>query len=153
MNSPGKSTRVGCHFLLQAIFPAQGSNPGLPHCRLTEPPGKPLWLLFAYYLEEILYSTFIFERYFPWYRILGWYLFPFSTLKMLLYCPFTYIVSNRNFLSFSSLFKQSLTSFKLLSLSYFEQLIGVFRSFSSCVLCLGSARLFGAVDLQFSSKL
>ena len=30
---PGKSTRVGCHFLLQRIFLTQGSNPGLPHCR------------------------------------------------------------------------------------------------------------------------
>ena len=29
------STGVGCHFLLQAIFPTQGSNPGLPHCRQT----------------------------------------------------------------------------------------------------------------------
>ena len=32
---PGKSTGVGCHFLLQGIFPTQGSNPGLPHCRQT----------------------------------------------------------------------------------------------------------------------
>ena len=24
---------MGCHFLLQGIFPTQGSNPGLPHCR------------------------------------------------------------------------------------------------------------------------
>ena len=32
-NFPGKSTGVGCHFLLHGIFPAQGSNPGLPHCR------------------------------------------------------------------------------------------------------------------------
>ena len=31
--TPGKSTRVGCHFLLQGIFPTQGSNPGLLHCR------------------------------------------------------------------------------------------------------------------------
>ena len=30
---PGKSTGVGCHFLLQGIFLTQGSNPGLPHCR------------------------------------------------------------------------------------------------------------------------
>ena len=30
---PGKSTRVGCHFLLQRIFLTQGLNPGLPHCR------------------------------------------------------------------------------------------------------------------------
>ena len=32
-NFPGKSTGVGCHFLLQGIFPSQGSNRGLPHCR------------------------------------------------------------------------------------------------------------------------
>ena len=32
-NSPGKNTGVGCHFLLQGIFPTQGFNPGLPHCR------------------------------------------------------------------------------------------------------------------------
>ena len=31
----GKSTGEGCHFLLQGIFPTQGSNPGLPHCRQT----------------------------------------------------------------------------------------------------------------------
>ena len=30
---PGKNTEVGCHFLLQGIFPTQGWNPGLPHCR------------------------------------------------------------------------------------------------------------------------
>ena len=33
MYSPGKNTVVGCHFLLQGIFPAQESNPGLLHCR------------------------------------------------------------------------------------------------------------------------
>ena len=32
---PGKITRVGCHFLLQVIFPTQGSNPGLLHCKQT----------------------------------------------------------------------------------------------------------------------
>ena len=32
-NSPGKNTGVGCHALLQGIFPTQGSNPGLLHCR------------------------------------------------------------------------------------------------------------------------
>ena len=31
----GKSTGVGCHFLLQGIFPTQGSNPGLLRCRQT----------------------------------------------------------------------------------------------------------------------
>ena len=32
-NSPGKNTGVGSLSLLQRIFPTQGSNPGLPHCR------------------------------------------------------------------------------------------------------------------------
>ena len=32
---PGNSIRVDCHFLLQGIFPTQGSNPGLLHCRQT----------------------------------------------------------------------------------------------------------------------
>ena len=31
-DSPGKNAGVGCHALLQGIFPTQGSNPGLPHC-------------------------------------------------------------------------------------------------------------------------
>ena len=31
--SPSKNTGVGCHALLLRIFPTQGSNPGLPHCR------------------------------------------------------------------------------------------------------------------------
>ena len=32
-DSPGKNTGVGCRFLLQGIFPTQGSNPDLPHYR------------------------------------------------------------------------------------------------------------------------
>ena len=32
-NSPGQNTGVGSLFLLQGIFPTQGSNPGLLHCR------------------------------------------------------------------------------------------------------------------------
>ena len=41
---PGKNTGLGCHFLLQNIFPTQGLNPGLLHCRRILyhlPPGKP----------------------------------------------------------------------------------------------------------------
>ena len=34
-DSPGKNTGVGCHSLLQEIFPTQGLNPGLLHCRQT----------------------------------------------------------------------------------------------------------------------
>ena len=32
-DSPGKNTEVGCQALLQGIFPTQGSNPGLSHCK------------------------------------------------------------------------------------------------------------------------
>ena len=43
---PGKTTGVGCRFLLQGIFLTQGSKPGPPYCRQTllpsEPPGKSL---------------------------------------------------------------------------------------------------------------
>ena len=45
-NLPGKNTAVGCHFLLQGIFPTQGSNLYLLHWQedsfTTEQPGKPL---------------------------------------------------------------------------------------------------------------
>ena len=44
----GKGTGVGCHFLLQGIFPTQGSNSGLPHCRQTlyclSHQGGPYWI-------------------------------------------------------------------------------------------------------------
>ena len=45
-DSPSKNTGVCCHVLLQRIFPIQGSNPGLLHCRkiLYHLPGKPMWL-------------------------------------------------------------------------------------------------------------
>jgi len=32
-DAPGKNTGVGCHALLQGIFPTQGLNPGLLYCR------------------------------------------------------------------------------------------------------------------------
>ena len=45
MDFPGKNTGVGCHSLLQGIFPTQGSNPGLLYWQAdtlpSEPPGKP----------------------------------------------------------------------------------------------------------------
>ena len=52
----GKNTGVGSHALLQGIFPTQGSNPGLPHCRQT-----------LYHLSH--------QRR-PW--ILEWIAYPFS---------------------------------------------------------------------------
>ena len=55
-DSPGKNTGEGCHVLLQGIFPTQGLNPGLPHCR---------WIL--YHLSH---------QGSP--RILEWVAYPFS---------------------------------------------------------------------------
>ena len=53
--SPGKNTGVGCHALLQGIFPTQGSNPDLPHCRWIlyhlSPQGSPRileWLAYPF---------------------------------------------------------------------------------------------------------
>ena len=56
-DSPGKNTGVGCHALLQGIFPTQGSNPGLPHFR------------------QILYQ--LSHQGSP--KILEWVAYPFST--------------------------------------------------------------------------
>ena len=40
---------MGCHCILQEIFPTQGLNPGLPHCRQTlyhlSHQGSPYWLI------------------------------------------------------------------------------------------------------------
>ena len=35
LHFPGMNTGVGCHFLLQGIFPTRGSKSGLLHCRQT----------------------------------------------------------------------------------------------------------------------
>ena len=47
-DSPGKNTGVGCHFLLQGIFPTQESNWGLLHCRQ---------ILYQLSYEEALYKN------------------------------------------------------------------------------------------------
>ena len=58
---------MGCHFLLQGIFEAQGLNLGLSHCRQTslssEPPGK-LKLhreALKRYSFPLIYNTIYFE--------------------------------------------------------------------------------------------
>ena len=55
-NSPGQNTGVGSHSLLQGIFPTQGLNPGLLHCR---------WILYQ-----------VSHQGSP--RILEWVAYPFS---------------------------------------------------------------------------
>ena len=40
-NSPGKNTGVGCHALLQGIFPTQGTEPGSPALQADSLPSEP----------------------------------------------------------------------------------------------------------------
>ena len=57
-NSPNQKTRVGSLSLLQGIFPTQGSNPGLPHCRWIlyqlSHKGSPHWHIVAH--NSLLWS-------------------------------------------------------------------------------------------------
>ena len=52
-----KSIGVGGHFLLQRIFPTQGSNPCLPHCRQTLYPLREVLkinIIVILYINEII---------------------------------------------------------------------------------------------------
>ena len=80
----GKGTGVGCHFLLQGIFPTQESNPGLPYCNRRYTlwaPRKPEYCLncSSIYGSEleivgVLYIIFPRDRYRDdgWSCLLGW---------------------------------------------------------------------------------
>ena len=78
-NSPGKNTWVGCHFFLQGIFPTQGLNPGLLHCRQII-----YWL--SYKRSQIsicpIFETFLFFLLFPSLEFL--YIYSFGTLFIIL---------------------------------------------------------------------
>ena len=56
-NSPGQNTRMGRLSFLQGVFPTQGLNPGLPHCR---------WIIY-----QLSYKGS------P--RVLEWVAYPFSS--------------------------------------------------------------------------
>ena len=54
---------LGCHALLQGIFPTEGSNPGLPHCRWIlnhlSSQGSPLCRILEFNLTETLGNCII----------------------------------------------------------------------------------------------
>ena len=61
-NSPGQNTGVGSLSLLQRIFPTQGSNPGLLHCRwilyqLNHKGSPALWPLALWFGPTLLLDT------------------------------------------------------------------------------------------------
>ena len=70
-DSPGKNTGVGCHFLLQGIFPTEGLNPHLlclPHLQADSLPlhhlGSPIYLfiyLFIFFANVTHWWTFIWD--------------------------------------------------------------------------------------------
>ena len=49
---PGRNTGVGCHFLLQRIFPTQGLNLHLLHCRQILPLESPPASLDSWQMPE-----------------------------------------------------------------------------------------------------
>ena len=53
-SSPGKNIGVGCHSLLQGLFPTQGLTPGLLHCRQIlyhlSHQGSPVTILLLFYI-------------------------------------------------------------------------------------------------------
>ena len=57
-NSPGQNTGMGSCSLLQEIFPTQGSNPDLPHCRWIlyhlNQEGSNTWVLHNSWLVEFV---------------------------------------------------------------------------------------------------
>ena len=66
-DSPGKNTGVGCHFLPQGIFPTQGWNLGLPHCRQTlyrlSPQGCGFVVYGLYYVKVCSFCARFFEEF------------------------------------------------------------------------------------------
>ena len=74
---PGKNTGVGCHALLQGIFPTQRSNPGLPHCRQTlyclshQKKNECVCVYVCIHLfKKILFSIIVYHRiFFNWWII------------------------------------------------------------------------------------
>ena len=63
-----RHTGVGCHFLLQRIFPIQGLNPGLLHCsQILNPPnhqGSPqnvFWMSPTFLKTSIVFSILLFS--------------------------------------------------------------------------------------------
>ena len=83
-NFPGKNTGVGCHFLLQGIFPTQRSNLGLHPCRqiLNQLccPGSP-------HKPKIMPSTQGIKKYYCMLIKMGPFSIPilFDSYKLLLY--------------------------------------------------------------------
>ena len=66
-NSPDRNTDVRCYALLQGIFPTQGLNPDLPHCRWIlyhlSHQGSPYIYMYVYiYIYTYIYIYILFSH-------------------------------------------------------------------------------------------
>jgi len=128
-SAPGSSVhgilqarRVGCHSLLQGIFPTQGSNPGLLHCR---------WILYCLSDQERLpgiNTSLLIHLY--WFQMKNWSLGPEEFWATL----------TRNLFSLCSWMITSPTA----SSTSCESGIGYHQIFLGC-LSLGGGRCFSAI--------
>ena len=76
MGSPGKNNGVGCHALLQGIFPNQGLNLGTLLCRQILYREAPFSQLYKYisYIVCVIYINLFFRKFFviPYFLFLHW---------------------------------------------------------------------------------
>ena len=67
---PGQTTGVGSPSLLQGIFPTEGSNPGIPHCRQIlyqlshqgSPSKDPLELVSQYFRKQLFLTSISMQK-------------------------------------------------------------------------------------------
>ena len=89
--SPDKNTGVGCHALLQGIFPTRGLNPGLLHCtRILYPLnhlGNPFW--YSYTIWHDHYDKFNYQL--SPYKVIAKLLTVFSMVYTSSPWPFLYL--------------------------------------------------------------
>ena len=93
-NSPGQNTGVGSPSLLWGIFPAQGLNPGLPHC---------WWILFFFFFICVFPNALFKKKkkyFFNW-RIIALQNFVFCQTLTWISHRYTYIPSLLNVPSIS----------------------------------------------------
>ena len=132
-DSPGKNTGVICHVLHQGIFPTQGSNPGLLHCR---------WILYQLSYQGSPYFPDILTAYLnrKW-NLICWLRYTFFYLHVIrfLFSFFLFL-----FFILSSLFflsPPSFPSFLLVFLHINDVLYSRWKHVSSLPQWLGSSVL------------
>ena len=104
-NSPDQNTGVGSLSLLQGIFPTQGSNPGLPHCR---------WILYQLSHKGSPNRTIAVKGFMIWIRVLKLFIFLEKqniTTPLYSFCSATWICERRKIPEFLLIFLYSRSCF------------------------------------------